>query len=139
MKVASGPPRLKLTSWISSSSSSSSDSASERGLRRVGVRSVEEDLKGLSSSSVSPLLPVPLERRRRLLDPCGVAGAVWDALEGEARAGERTALRVRDGEGDTGSRGSGARVCLDGPEGVVVRASDELGGVGSPPGASSLA
>lgn len=69
----------------------------------------------------------------------GVAGPSREAFAGEALAGERNALRIRDGEGETGSRGSAARVCFPGPAGVVVRASDELGGVGRPPGAFRFA
>lgn len=92
----------------------------------------------MSSSSVSSSLP---EDRRRDAEPRwllrGVVGG-REALEGDARVGDRIALRVREGEGETGSCGRGARASLDGP-GVVVSASDELGGVGRPPGASSLA
>ena len=57
---------------------------------------------------------------------------------GVAEARDAAGVRVRAGEGETGCDGSGASATLDGG-GVCVKASDELGGVGSPPGASRTA
>ncbi len=141
MKVASGP-RLKLmrriSSSCSSSSSSSSLSSSTSGTDRIRLEArLLADLR-MSFSSLSSSSPA---RRDLLFELRWVARGVdveVEALVGVARAGERTLLRVREGEGETGSRGRLVRGLLDGP-GVVVKNSDELGGVGSPPGASRFA